>query len=97
MNVPTEGTDFFAQLVSMYSGAHVQRIDNYDRLAGICVTHIKMEFGAITETCEIACSGASVNAQEMKSFPHTSDIIKKSTGRKSFSGRRSSCFDSMGL
>jgi len=64
-------------------------------LAGICVTHIK--FGTMAETFERGCSGADVNTQEVKSFSPRSEIIKNSTGRKSFSKRRSACFDSLGV
>lgn len=48
----------------------------------------------MAETFEIACS---VNTQEIKSISPPSEVTKKSTGRKSFSNRRSSCFDSIGL
>lgn len=81
----------------MSNELHVYRIDKCDRLAGICLTHIKMEFGTMAETCESACSGTGVNTQEVKSFPPSSEIIKNSTGRKSFSKRRSNCFDSLGV
>jgi hypothetical protein len=91
------GPDFFALLVSMSSGSHGKRIDNCDRLAGISVTHIKMEFGRMAETCESAYSGADVNTQEVKGFSPTSEVIKNSTRRKSFSKRRSTCFDSLGV
>jgi hypothetical protein len=58
---------------------------------------IKMEFGTMAETFESACSGADVNTHEVKSCSPTSEIIKNSTGRKSFSKRRSTCFDSLGM
>lgn len=63
----------------------------------MCVTHIKMEFGVMANVCESAFSGADVNTQEVKSFSPTSEIIKHSTGRKSFSKRKSTCFDSLGV
>jgi len=63
----------------------------------MCVTHINMEFGTMGDICESACSGADVNIQEVKSFSPTSEIIKNSTRRKSFSKRRSTCFDSLGV
>jgi hypothetical protein len=51
----------------------------------------------MAEICESACSGADVNTEEVKSFSPTSEIIKNSAGRKSFSKRRSTCFDSLGV
>jgi hypothetical protein len=51
----------------------------------------------MAETFESACSGADVSTQEVKSFSPTSEIIRNSTGRKSFSKRRSTCFDSLGV
>lgn len=50
----------------------------------------------MAEMFESGCSGADVNTQ-VKNFSPTSEIIKNSTGRKSFSKRRSTCFDSLGV
>jgi hypothetical protein len=58
---------------------------------------MKVEFGTMADTCESACSGADVNTQEVKSFSPTSEIIKHTSGRKSFSKRRSTCFESLGV
>jgi len=53
--------------------------------------------GTMAEMFESGCGGADVHTQEVKSFSPTSEIIKNSTGRKSFSKRRSTCFDSLGV
>jgi hypothetical protein len=87
----------------MYLGSHILLIDNYDRLAGIYVIHIKMaenverEFGTISEKYESTFSDADINTQEVKRLSPNSEIIKSSTGRKSFSKRRSACFGSLGV
>lgn len=51
----------------------------------------------MTEICESACIGKEVNTQEVKSISPASQIIKNSTGRKSFAKRRSTCLDSLGV
>ena len=56
-----------------------------------------MEFRKMTEICESACIGKDVITQEVKSISPASQIIKNSTGRKSFSKRRSTCLDSLGV
>lgn len=56
-----------------------------------------MEFGTMSGTCENTFNNADINAQEERGFSATSEIIEHSSGRKSFSKRRSACFDSLGV
>jgi hypothetical protein len=54
------------------------------------------ELGIMSDKCHGKIKDADINLNNGSSIPPTSEKVAILTGRKSFSKRRSSCFDSLG-
>jgi hypothetical protein len=54
------------------------------------------KLGIMSEKCHSKINDTDINLNNGSSVPPTLEKVTKSTGRKSFSERRSSCFDSLG-
>jgi hypothetical protein len=54
------------------------------------------ELGIVSDKCHGKINDADINLNNGSIIPPTPEKVTKSTTRKSFSNRRSSCFDSSG-